>query len=630
MKKHKENILLDKISYPKDMRENIHKDDLIALCAEIRESMLSSVSQTGGHLGAGLGVVELTTALHYVFDTPKDKIIFDVGHQSYPHKILTGRKDRMLTIRQKNGLSGFTSRSESEYDPFGAGHSSTSISAAIGIAKARDIKSEDYFVIPVIGDGALSAGLAYEAINNAEQVKGKFLIILNDNDMSIAKPTGAISTYLSNLISSKNFAMIRRSAKSAVKIFPEAMQKSFINFERKTKGVVNEVLLGSNLFENLGLKYTGPIDGHDINKLVEILESYKNNPSTHPVLLHIITKKGKGYKPAEDAGDNYHGVAKFSISTGQQSKSSEKNYTECFSEELIERASKDNKIVAITAAMPSGTGLDKFSAKFPDRYFDVGIAEQHAVTFAAGLATEGIKPFIAIYSTFLQRAYDQIIHDVALQNLPVRFAIDRAGYVGADGATHSGSFDIAYLSCIPNIVIAAPSDMQELKNIINTACNHNDGPFAFRYPRGTAKLTKLTESKIVEIGKGSIIQEGSGLAILSLGCHLENVLAAAQTLKEATKKQITVCDMRFAKPIDTDLIDKIIKTHNNIITIEEGSQGGFAASVNSYILEQGYQNLTVKNLTLPDEFVEQATQDEMYEDAHMSKAKLLEVFKDYI
>jgi 1-deoxy-D-xylulose-5-phosphate synthase len=630
VKKNQKNTLLDQVFYPKDLRTNISKSQLPELCSDIREHMIDSVSQTGGHLGAGLGVVELTTALHYVFDTPRDKIIFDVGHQSYPHKILTGRKDRMLTIRQKGGLSGFASRFESEYDSFGAGHSSTSISAAIGMAKARDLKNEEYFVIPVIGDGALSAGLAYEAMNNAEKVDGKLLIILNDNDMSIAKPTGAVAKYLSNLISSKNFAMIRKSAKSAVQILPEAMQKSFINFERKTKGVVNEVLLGSNLFENLGLKYSGPIDGHDIAKLVEVLESYKSNPSTHPVLLHVVTQKGKGYKPAEEAGDHYHGVGKFTVATGEQSKSSAMSYTACFADELVEQASTDSHIVAITAAMPSGTGLDKFAKKFPERSFDVGIAEQHAVTFAAGLAAEGMKPFVAIYSTFLQRAYDQIIHDVAIQNLPVRFAIDRAGYVGADGATHSGSFDLAYLSCLPNMVVAAPSSMQELKNIVNTACNYNDGPFAFRYPRGSGKSDGLVASESVEIGKGRIVQEGSSLAILSLGCHLDNVIAAASVLEEETGDKITICDMRFAKPIDTNLIDKIMQSHNKLVTIEEGSSGGFSASVNQYLLHKEYQSFKIKNLTLPDEFVEHATQDEMYEDAGMSSSKLVEIFKSYL
>jgi 1-deoxy-D-xylulose-5-phosphate synthase len=619
--------LLDKIDYPSDLKDKIGLSDLPQLCQEIRDFMIDSVSKTGGHLGAGLGVVELTVALHYVFDTPLDKVIFDVGHQSYPHKILTGRKLRMLSIRQKDGLSGFTSRSESDYDPFGAGHSSTSISAAIGFAKARDIKNEDFFVIPIIGDGALSAGLAYEAINNADNVKGKFLIILNDNDMSIAKPTGAVSSYLSDLISSKNFAMIRKSAKSAVKILPESVQESFKSFEKKTKGVVNEVLLGSNLFENLGLKYNGPLDGHDVLKLVEILQEYKNNPSSHPVLFHVVTQKGKGYKPAEDAGDNFHGVSKFSIATGKQNKSSKISYTSCFAEELINQAGQDESIVAITAAMPSGTGLDKFAAKFPDRYFDVGIAEQHAVTFAAGLACEGIKPFVTIYSTFLQRAYDQIIHDVCIQNLPVKFAIDRAGYVGADGATHSGSFDIAYLSCLPNMVIAAPSSMQELKNIVKTAVSYNKGPFAFRYPRGDVKEVTNSFADIVKIGKGYVVEKGSDIVVLSLGCHLDHVIEASSIFEKETGSKITICDMRFAKPIDTNLIDDLLKTHNKIITLEEGSSGGFAASVNQYLLAKNIGNITVKNLTFPDYFIENATQEEMYSEVSMDTDSMVQIFQ---
>ncbi|MBL6785174.1 MAG: 1-deoxy-D-xylulose-5-phosphate synthase [Rickettsiales bacterium] len=627
MTKRSNYILLNKIKEPNDLRNHIPKNDLVNLCAEIRQFMLDSVSQTGGHLGAGLGVVELTVAIHYVFNTPLDKLIFDVGHQSYPHKILTDRKDRMLTIRQKNGLSGFTLRSESEYDPFGAGHSSTSISAAVGMAKARDLNNDDFFVIPVIGDGALSAGLAYEAINNSASVNGKFLIILNDNDMSIAKPTGAVSKYLSELISSKNFAMIRNSAKSAVKILPENIQKSFINFERKTKGVVNEVLIGSNLFENLGLKYNGPIDGHDILKLVEILESYKNNPSSHPVLLHLVTQKGKGYEHAENAGDNFHGVAKFSISTGKQDKASAETFTSVFSDELIKQAKKDEKIVAITAAMPSGTGLDKFAQIYPDRYFDVGIAEQHAVTFAAGLACQNIKPFVAIYSTFLQRAYDQIIHDVAIQNLPVKFAIDRAGYVGADGSTHSGSFDIAYLSCIPNFVIAAPSDMQELKNIVLTACKYNDGPFAFRYPRGNVILVEDKESEILVIGKGRVVSKGQKIAILSLGCRLSSIIDAADKFYNIKKEKVTICDMRFAKPIDKELIDEVIHKHEVVITVEEGSSGGFASTVNSHILASKINDVKVHNLFMPDVFFEQASIDEMYDDAEMSSDKIYKILE---
>jgi 1-deoxy-D-xylulose-5-phosphate synthase len=623
----KQYTLLDKIDYPSDLKDHMSIEDLPNLCQEIRDFMIDSVSKTGGHLGAGLGVVELTVAIHYVFKTPLDKVIFDVGHQAYPHKILTGRKNRMLSIRQKDGLSGFTSRSESEYDPFGAGHSSTSISAAIGFAKARDIKGDDFFVIPIIGDGALSAGLAYEAINNADTVKGKFLIILNDNDMSIAKPTGAVSSYLTNLISSKNFAMLRKSAKSAVKILPESLQRSFKSFEKKTKGVVNEVLLGSNLFENLGLKYNGPLDGHDVIKLVEILENYKQNPSSHPVLFHIVTQKGKGYKPAEEAGDHFHGVSKFSVATGKQNKSSEKSYTSCFAEELIKQAENDKSIVAITAAMPTGTGLDKFANSFPDRYFDVGIAEQHAVTFAAGLACQDMKPFVAIYSTFLQRAYDQIIHDVCIQNLPVKFAIDRAGYVGADGATHSGSFDIAYLSCLPNIVLAAPSSMKELKNIIKTAINFNDGPFAFRFPRGNVNEIDGSESELVPVGKGYFVEKGSDIAVLSLGCHLRDVIEAAKIFAKEEKIQVTICDMRFAKPIDTDLIDEILKTHRKILTIEEGSQGGFSASVNQYLFTKNIGDLVVKNLTFPDYFIENATQEEMYSEISMDSDSLLKTFR---
>lgn len=624
------NSLLDKVTIPQDLRSHIKKEELEKFCQELREETINIVSKTGGHLGAGLGVIELTTALHYVFDTPKDKLIFDVGHQTYPHKILTGRKDKMLSLRKENGLSGFTKREESEYDHFGAGHSSTSISAGVGMAIARDLNQEDFFVIPVIGDGAISAGMAYEALNNAHNVKGKFLVILNDNDMSIARPTGAMSTYLAKLITSKGFSAFRNSAKNIVRSLPEFMQNPLIAAERRTKGIVNEVMLGNNFFENLGFKYFGPIDGHNINDLVTLLENYRNNPSSHPVILHVITKKGHGYKPAEESADKYHGVVKFDVDSGkQEKKSGPASYTSIFAKELCNQAQNDKNIVAITAAMPSGTGLDIFAKEFPDRCFDVGIAEQHAVTFAAGLATSNIKPFVAIYSTFLQRAYDQIVHDVAIQNLPVRFAIDRAGYVGADGATHAGSFDITYLASLPNFIVAAPADEQELCNFVKTAALYNKGPFAFRYPRGNVTGLTLKPAKKLTIGKGRIIQKGEEIAILSLGTRLEAAKKASTLLKEVTGKSITICDMRFAKPIDRDLLKDVCNTHKSIITIEEGSIGGFASQINATMQEEFLNNQT-KNLFFPDIFIEQMPSEIMYKKAGLEAEEIYNCLKNLL
>ena len=600
--------LLDKITDPIKLREFSEKD-LQPLAKELRDELIQLVSQTGGHLGAGLGVIELTIALHYIFDTPKDRIIWDVGHQSYPHKIITGRRQDMQSLRQGGGLSGFTKRSESIYDPFGAAHSSTSISSSLGMSVARDIQGKDYNIIAVIGDGAMSAGMAYEAMNNAGVMKNKLIVILNDNDMSIAPPVGAMSAYLAKLISGGTYRGFRNYAKKIINYLPKGIKRIL----QKVEGHGRSFFTGGTLFEELGFYYVGPIDGHNFNHLLPILRNVKSHHDG-PILIHIVTKKGKGYSPAEDSEDKYHGVSKFDIVTGQQitKKSNIPSYTKIFSNQLIKEAEIDKKIISITAAMPTGTGLDEFQRKFPDRYFDVGIAEQHAVTFAAGLASDGFKPFCAIYSTFLQRAYDQVIHDVGIQNLPVRFAIDRAGLVGEDGATHAGSFDIMYLSAIPNFIVMAPSDELELARMVKTAINYNDGPIAFRYPRGNGIGINIPEDiEPIEIGKGRLIKEGSDLIIISYGTILKECMFALEKLNK-DKIFPTLIDARFAKPLDTEIIAKYIKSHKFIVTVEEGVIGGFSAQVSSYLQSnKDYykNNIKCKNITLPDRFIDHDTQD---------------------
>lgn len=605
--------LLDNINSPDDLKK-LEKSELKDFAAELRMETIQAVSQTGGHLGASLGVVELTTALHYVFNTPDDKLIWDVGHQTYPHKILTGRKDQMHTLRQGDGLAGFTKRKESEYDPFGAGHSSTSISAGLGMAVARDKLGKDNDVIAVIGDGAMSAGMAFEAMNNAGALNSKMIVILNDNEMSIAPPVGAMSKYLSKIISSEPYQSVRSMAKNL-------LPKPLSNVAKMAENAAKEIAGAETIFEKLGFYYVGPIDGHDVNGLVDILENLRDNGESRPYLLHVITQKGKGYVPAENSADKYHGVSKFDVESGEQKKSIPKapSYTNIFANALIEEAHNDDKVIAITAAMPSGTGLDKFGQKFPSRTYDVGIAEQHAVTFAAGLATEGFKPFCAIYSTFLQRAYDQIVHDVAVQNLPVRFAIDRAGLVGADGPTHAGSFDIGYLASLPNFVVMAASDEQELVNMTATATAYNAGPIAFRYPRGEGVGLELKKPEILEIGKGKIIREGkSGIAILSFGSRMQEVLKAAEEL------DATIADARFCKPLDEDLIRELAKNNKQLITIEEGAIGGFASHVVEFLAgEKLLKNLDFIPLHLPDIFQDQGNPDIMYQDAGLDAAGII-------
>ena len=606
--------LLDKINFPSDLRL-LKKNQLEKLSHELRSEVIDVVSETGGHLGAGLGVVELTVALHYVFNTPKDKLVWDVGHQCYPHKIITGRRDRIKTLRKGGGLSGFTKRAESEYDPFGAAHSSTSISSTLGMAIAKKLSNDNNNVIAVIGDGAMSAGMAYEAMNNAGAMKSKLIVILNDNDMSIARPVGAMSKYLARLLSGKIYFSLRETIKLILSAFSKRFSKSAGKAEDMFRGIVT----GGTLFNQLGFYYVGPIDGHDVNNLVTILENVKNSKYEGPILIHAITKKGKGYKPAEESGDKYHGVSKFNVLTGEQSKgkSEAPSYTKVFANTLIKHAENDTKIVAITGAMPSGTGLDLFEKRFPERMFDVGIAEQHGVTFAAGLATEGYKPFATIYSTFLQRAYDQVVHDVAIQSLPVRFAIDRAGLVGADGPTHAGSFDITYLSTLPNFVVMAASDEAELVRMINTSVNINDRPSAFRYPRGNGFGFKLPDIKeTLEIGKGRIISEGKKLAILNFGARLNECKKAADILK---KKGITlsIFDARFAKPLDEKLIIELASNHEAIITIEEGSIGGFGSHVTKLLSDRGFfdKGLKFRSMFLPDKFLDQDTPEKMYKAA---------------
>jgi 1-deoxy-D-xylulose-5-phosphate synthase len=597
--------LLDRVKIPADMR-NLSGEQLQQLADELRAETIDTVSVTGGHLGASLGVVELTVAIHAVFDTPNDRLIWDVGHQTYPHKILTGRRDRIRTLRQPGGLSGFTRRSESEYDPFGAAHSSTSISAGLGMAVARDLQDADSTknVIAVIGDGAMSAGMAYEAMNNAGAMKSRLIVILNDNDMSIAPPVGAMSAYLSRLISSRSFMSLRDFAARMAKRFPRTLERTARRAEEYARGI----LTGGTLFEELGFYYVGPIDGHNLEHLLPVLRNLRDSDSLEPVLLHVVTQKGKGYGPAEAAADKYHGVSKFNVITGEQAKAppGPPSYTNVFAKALIAEAEANPNVVAITAAMPGGTGLDKFAQKFPTRIFDVGIAEQHAVTFAAGMATEGMAPFCAIYSTFLQRGYDQVVHDVVLQSLPVRFAMDRAGLVGADGATHAGAYDLAYLGCLPGMVIMAPSDEAELMHAVATAAIINDRPSAFRYPRGEGLgVTLPARGTPWEIGRGRIIREGSRVAILALGPRLADALKAADELT-ARGFTTTVADARFMKPLDEALIRQLAAHHEVLITIEDGAAGGFAAAVAQYLAWTGAfdRGLKFRPMTLPDRLVD--------------------------
>ncbi|MEZ5647478.1 MAG: 1-deoxy-D-xylulose-5-phosphate synthase [Alphaproteobacteria bacterium] len=577
--------LLDRVKLPRDLRQ-LPESDLQQLCDELRRETIDAVSVTGGHLGAGLGVVELTVAVHYIFDTPNDKLIWDVGHQCYPHKILTGRRDRIRTLRQSGGLSGFTKRSESEYDPFGAAHSSTSISAALGYAVGRDLKKKDNHVIAVIGDGAMTGGMAYEAMNNAGSLKSKLTVVLNDNDMSIAPPVGALSNYLARLISSKPYHKLRDLGEDLAKILPRPLQKAARRAEEYARGILTG---GGTLFEELGFFYVGPIDGHNLNHLLPILKNIRDYHEDGPILLHIVTQKGKGYEFAEKSADKGHARNKFDVATGVQVKSTPKApaYQNVFAEALIKEAEKDERIVAVTAAMPSGTGLNLFADRFPERCFDVGIAEQHGVTFAAGLACEGLKPFATIYSTFLQRGYDQIVHDVAIQNLPVRFAMDRAGQVGADGSTHAGSFDIAYLGCLPNMMLMAPSDEAELVHMVATAVAYDEGPCGFRYPRGEGIGIALPKTgQILPIGRGRIVKEGTKVAFLTYGVALQTALAAAEKL-DAMGLSTTVADARFCKPLDQELIRRLARNHEVLITAEEGSIGGFATHVTHFLIQEG-------------------------------------------
>ncbi len=625
--------LLDKVNYPRDLRK-LKKDDLKQLAKELRNELINTVSVTGGHLGAGLGVVELTVALHYVFDTPKDKLVWDVGHQAYPHKIITGRRDKIRTLRKGGGLSGFTKRSESEYDPFGAAHSSTSISSTLGMAVAKKLSKNSNHVIAVIGDGAMSAGMAYEAMNNAGAMKSKLIVILNDNDMSIARPVGAMSSYLARLLSGKTYFNIRETLKRITSAF----SKRFKDKTGKAEEFIRDIVSGGTLFNELGFYYVGPIDGHDLDILISVLNNIKNSKYNGPILIHAITKKGKGYKPAEDSGDKYHGVSKFNVVTGEQTKPkvSTLSYTKVFANTLIKHAENDTKIVGITGAMPSGTGMDIFGKKFPDRMFDVGIAEQHAVTFAAGLATEGYKPFAAIYSTFLQRAYDQVVHDVAIQNLPVRFAIDRAGLVGADGPTHAGAFDITYLTTLPNFIVMAASNEAELVRMINTSVNINDGPSAFRYPRGYGIGIELPDiNEILTIGKGKIVKEGKKVAILNFGARLSECLKAAKEL-DVKGISTSVIDARFAKPLDQKLIIDLCLNHEALITIEEGSIGGFGSHVFQMLSEKGIfdRGLKIRSMVLPDQFIDHDTPEQMYKiaglDAKAIEQKAIDALKSNI
>ena len=614
--------LIKQINFPSDLRK-FKKENLKQISDELRDELIEVVSETGGHLGAGLGVVELTVALHYVFDTPKDKLVWDVSHQCYPHKIITGRRDRIKTLRKGGGLSGFTKRSESEYDPFGAAHSSTSISSTLGMSVAKKLSNNQNNVIAVIGDGAMSAGMAYEAMNNAGALKSNLIVVLNDNDMSIARPVGAMSKYLANLLSGKLYFSFRETIKMIISSF----SKRFSQKAGKAEDMLRNMVTGGTLFSELGFYYIGPIDGHDVENLVQIFENVKNSNHQGPVLIHVRTQKGKGYKPAEESGDKYHGVTKFDVSTGEQSKSKSNtpSYTKVFAETLIKHAEQDTKIIGITGAMPSGTGLNLFEKKFPDRTFDVGIAEQHAVTFAAGLATEGYKPYAAIYSTFLQRGYDQVVHDVALQSLPVRFAIDRAGLVGADGPTHAGSFDITYLSTLPNFIVMAASDEAELVKMINTSVEINDRPSAFRYPRGNGIGVQLPPiNEVLEIGKARIIKEGKKIALLNFGARLEECKKASEKLF-LKGIECTLVDARFAKPLDEKLIMELATNHEVLITIEEGSIGGFGSHVMQLLSDRGVfdTGLKFRSMILPDIFIDQDTPEKMYKVAGLDDLSIL-------
>ena len=613
--------LLDTVTTPAELRR-LAPSQLRQLADELRAEMIDAVSVTGGHLGSGLGVVELTAAIHYVFDTPRDRLIWDVGHQCYPHKILTGRRDRIRTLRQKDGLSGFTKRSESEYDPFGAAHAATSISAALGMAVARDLKGEDNRIVAVIGDGSMSAGMAYEAMNNAGDRAKQLTVILNDNDMSIAPPVGAMSAYLARAASSGSYLGFRNLAKQLARKMPKSIEKAAAKAEEYGRGMVT----GGTLFEELGFYYVGPIDGHDMDHLVPVLENVREITDA-PVLVHVVTQKGKGYEFAEASGDKYHGVAKFDVVSGKQhkGKTNAPSYTSVFGSQLVEEARRDERVVGITAAMPSGTGLDKFMAEFPDRSFDVGIAEQHAVTFAGGLAAEGLVPFAAIYSTFLQRAYDSVVHDVALQNLPVRFALDRAGLVGADGATHAGAFDTAYLGCLPNMVLMAAGDEAELVHMTHTAAVYDEHPIAFRFPRGEGVGVDMPDApQVLEIGRGRVLREGTSVAILSFGGRLAECLKAAELLG-AKGLSTTVADARFAKPLDTELVDRLAREHEVLLTVEEGSEGGFGAFVLHHLARQGTldQGLKVRTLTLPDRYQDHASPEDMYEEAGLTADRIV-------
>jgi 1-deoxy-D-xylulose-5-phosphate synthase len=614
--------LLDRVTVPADLR-NFSGDQLKRLAEELRAETIDAVSVTGGHLGASLGVVELTVALHAVFETPKDRLIWDVGHQAYPHKILTGRRDRIRTLRQGGGLSGFTRRSESEYDPFGAAHSSTSISAGLGMAVARDLKGDDRQVIAVIGDGAMSAGMAYEAMNNAGASKANLIVILNDNDMSIATPVGAMSAYLSRVVSSRPFLGLREMMARVAKRFPAPLERAARRADEYARGL----LTGGTLFEELGFYYVGPVDGHAMDHLLPVLRNLRDTDHEGPILLHVVTQKGKGYAPAEASADKYHGVAKFNVVTGEQAKAppGPPSYTKVFANALVAEAEADERIVAINAAMPSGTGLDAFGKRFPKRTFDVGIAEQHAVTFAAGMATEGMKPFCAIYSTFLQRAYDQVMHDVALQSLPVRFAMDRAGLVGADGATHAGSYDIAYLGCLPNFVLMAASDEAELAHMVATAAAIDDRPTGFRYPRGEGFGVEVpARGSVLEIGRGRVLREGTSIAILSYGARLRECLKAADDL--ATHGlSCTVADARFAKPIDTTLVERLAREHEVLITIEEGAMLGFGSIVMHHLATRGLLDggLKIRPLCLPDRFIDHDTPRKQYDEAGLNAPQIV-------
>ncbi len=610
--------LLDKVNAPADLRD-FNIGELRQLADELRAETIDAVSVTGGHLGAGLGVVELTVALHHVFDTPDDRLIWDVSHQTYPHKILTGRRDRIRTLRQGDGLSGFTKRSESEYDPFGAAHAGTSISAAMGMVAARDLDGGSKNVIAVIGDGSMTAGMAYEAMNNASDKR--LIVILNDNDMSIAPPVGALSAHLAKLVSGQGYRTVRKLAKDIASHMPYPLKEA----ARKTEEYARGMAAGGTLFEELGFYYVGPIDGHNLDHLVGVLQNVRDLKDG-PFLIHVVTKKGKGYKPAEAASDKYHGVSRFNVVTGEQQKSKPgpPSYTKVYAQALIAEAKKDDKIVAITAAMPGGTGLDLFGDEFPDRTFDVGIAEQHGVTFAAGMAADGMKPFCTIYSTFLQRGYDQVVHDVALQNLPVRFAMDRAGLVGADGPTHAGAFDIGFMGALPGMVVMAAGDEAELTRMVATSAAYDQGPIAFRYPRGAGIGIDIPKQpKLLEIGKGRVVREGTTVALLSFGARLSEAQKAADLL-DAQGLSTTVADARFAKPLDTDLISRLAREHEVLITIEDGSMGGFGAFTLEYLAKSGQfdNGLKIRNLTLPDTFIDQDTPYEMYEAAGLNAAHI--------